>query len=256
MAKMITLFGREPSELRFNDLKRERRCQSFLLTRIKMMLNQAYAEAEKNPNSTIRADKVAFFEMYKQHLEALMEECDFWLDRRAEPLSNSNGRRHKSVIRGENAKRRKRVIADNRVRYDLAQTKDGFNVSWDRDTFFLVATDRGYQTEEAVVSMVGKELRLDRFRAKLSLEDGKFTWGQVLVLGAFMEMTPKEFCDTFLAGYFQEAFGEYRADYEHINKEALLKRARKENPLFDIPKVEIEVGADGAPIDEEVWFDE
>lgn len=255
MTKMITLFGREPSELRFNDLKRERRCQTWLLTRIKMLLKQEYKSQEKF-DSQIRQDKVAFLEMYKQHLEALIQECDFWLDRRAEPLSNSNGRRHKSVIWGENAKRRKRVIADNAVRTRFNATKDEFNVSWDRDTFFLIATDRGYQTEEAVVSMVGKELRLDRLKAKLSLEDGKFTWGQVLVLGAFMEMTPKEFCDTFLAGYFVEAFGEYRADYEHINKEALLKRARKENPLFDIPKVEIEVGADGAPIDEEEWFDE
>lgn len=252
MAKMITLFGREPSELRFNDLKRERRCQSFLLTRIKMMLNQAYAEAEKNPNSTIRADKVAFFEMYKQHLEALMEECDFWLDRRAEPLSNSNGRRHKSVIRGENAKRRKRVIADNRVRYDLAQTKDGFNVSWDRDTFFLIATDRGYQTEEAVISLVGKALNLDRNKARIVLASGRFTWGQVLVLGAEMQMTPREFCDTFMSGYFTEQWGEFRADYENINRLQLLKQAVKSAPQLE----EVVVGADGKPLDEEVWFDE
>ena len=250
MAKMITLFGREPSELRFNDLKRERRCQSFLLTRIKMMLNQAYAEAEKNPSSTIRADKVAFFEMYKQHLEALMEECDFWLDRRAEPLSNSNGRRHKSVIRGENAKRRKRVIADNRARDYLSQTKDDFNISWNRETFFLVATDRGYQTEEAVVSIVGKALNLDRNRARIVLASGRFTWGQVLVLGAEMQMTPREFCDTFMSGYFTEQWGEFRADYENINRLQLLKRAEKSAPQLE----EVVVGADGKPLDEEKWF--
>lgn len=255
MAKMITLFGKEISELNFNELKRERRCHTFLLTRVKMFLNHELAELEKFPDSQVRQDKVQFFEMYKQHLEAIIQECDFYLDRRFEPASNAYHRNTKKQIREANERRRKNQILDNARAYKF-NNQQGFEVSWDRDKFFLIANDRGYQTEEAVVSMVGKELRLDRFKAKLSLEDGKFTWGQVLVLGAFMEMTPKEFCDTFLAGYFVEAFGEYRADYEHINKEALLKRARKENPLFDIPKVEIEVGADGAPIDEEDWFDE
>ena len=249
MTKMITLFGREPSELRFNDLKRERRCQTWLLTRIKMLLKQECKSQEKF-DSQIRQDKVAFLEMYKQHLEALIQECDFWLDRRAEPLSNSNGRRHKSVIRGENAKRRKRVIADNRVRYDLAQTKDGFNVSWDRDTFFLVATDRGYQTEEMVISLVGKALNLDRNKARIVLASGRFTWGQVLVLGAEMQMTPREFCDTFMSGYFTEQYGEFRADYENINKLQLLKQAVKSAPQLE----EVVVGADGKPLDEEVWF--
>ena len=249
MAKMITLFGTEPSELRFNDLKRERRCQTWLLTRIRMLLKQEYKSQEKF-DSQIRQDKIAFLEMYKQHLEALIQECDFWLDRRAEPLSNSNGRRHKSVIRGENAKRRKRVIADNRARDYLAQTKDDFNISWDRDTFFLVATDRGYQTEEAVVSIVGKALNLDRNRARIVLASGRFTWGQVLVLGAEMQMTPREFCDTFMSGYFTEQWGEFRADYENINRLQLLKQAVKSAPQLQ----EVVVGADGRPIDEEVWY--
>lgn len=249
MTKMITLFGREPSELRFNDLKRERRCQTWLLTRIKMLLKQEYKSQEKF-DSQIRQDKVAFLEMYKQHLEALIQECDFWLDRRAEPLSNSNGRRHKSAIRGENAKRRKRVIADNAVRTRFNATKDEFNVSWDRDTFFLVATDRGYQTEEMVISLVGKALNLDRNRARIVLASGRFTWGQVLVLGAEMQMTPREFCDTFMSGYFTEQYGEFRADYGNINKLQLLKQAVKSAPQLE----EVVVGADGKPLDEEEWF--
>ena len=88
MTKMITLFGREPSELRFNDLKRERRCQTWLLTRIKMFLKQE-CKSQEEFDSQIRQDKVAFLEMYKQHLEALIQECDFCLDRKFEPLSNA-----------------------------------------------------------------------------------------------------------------------------------------------------------------------
>ena len=249
MTKMITLFGREPRELRYNDLKRERRCQTWLLTRIKMLLKQEYKSLEKS-DTQIRQDKVAFLEMYKQHLEALIQECDFWLDRRAEPLSNSNGRRHKSVIRGENAKRRKRVIADNAVRTRFNATKDEFNISWDRDKFFLIATDRGYQTEEVVISLVGKALNLDRNRARIVLASGRFTWGQVLVLGAEMQMTPKEFADTFMSGYFTEQWGEFRADYENINRLQLLKRAEKSAPQLE----EVVVGSDGKPLDEEEWF--
>lgn len=254
MVKMITLFGREPSELRFNDLKRERRCQSFLLTRIRMMLNQVYADAEKHPESNIQKDKIAFFEMYKQHLEALIQECDFCLDRKFEPLSNAYHRRPQYVIQGRNDKVRQRIANDAHLRKDYLQAvQAGLNVSWDRDKFFLVATDRGYQTEEAVTAAVAKELGISLQRAKLALNHGRFTWGQVLVLGAFMQMTPKEFCDIFLAGYFTEMWGEYRADMEAINKAELLKRVMKDrDPIEDMDMVE--VGADGRPLDEEVWY--
>ena len=253
MTKMITLFGREPRELRFNDLKRERRCQTWLLTRIKMLLKQEYKNLEKS-DTQIRQDKVAFLEMYKQHLEALIQECDFCLERKFEPLSNAYAKRPQYSIRARNDKVRQRIANDAHLRADyLKAVQEGLNVSWDRDKFFLVATDRGYQTEEAVTAAVAKELGISLQRAKLGLNHGRFTWGQVLVLGAFMQMTPKEFCDIFLAGYFTEQWGEYRADMDTINKVELLKRVtRDRDPIEDMDVVE--VGADGKPIDEEVWF--
>lgn len=255
MTKMITLFGKDLSKLKYNDLRRERRCHSFLLTRIRILLGNEYDALEKHPESQIRKDKIAFFEMYVEHLEAIIQECDYWMDRRYEPLSNSYATKPKWTIKKENEKKRKRQILDNAIAYHWQKGDDGLLVSWDRDKFFLIASDRGYQTEEAVTAEVAKELKLDWTRARLALERGRFTWGQVLCLGAWLQMSPREFCDTFLAGYFTEQYGEYRADYENLNKTELLKRAIRTNPLALIKEDVIEVGADGEPIDEEMWFD-
>lgn len=256
MAKMITLFGREIKELSFNELKRERRGHSFLLTRIRYMLKDERKELD-NHQSEIRQDKVYFLELYEKALEAMLKEIDYWLDRRAEPLSNANGEKTKESIRTQNANRRRRFVADSKAQTDMVRAAEriGFSPLWDREKFLLIANDRGYQTEEIVISEIGKELNLDRTRARLALDHGRLTWGQVLALGAMMQMTPKEFCDTFLAGYFTEQFGEYRADPTRINKVEVLKRAVKPQNIFEgIEKVEIDVGADGKPLDEEEWF--
>lgn len=256
MVKMITLFGEDLSKLKYNDLKRERRCQSFLLTRIRIMLKQAHADLDKHPDSNIQKDKITFFEMYQAHLEALIEACDYWLDRRYEPLQNSYSAKPQWAIRKDNEKRRKRQIRDNALACDWRKSRGALVVSWDRDKFFQIARDRGYQTEEYVISEVAKELKFDITKARLALNKGWWTWGQVLCLGAFLQMSPKEFCDTFLAGYFTEQYGEYRAGLENLSKSELLKKVMRSDPLVGIEKVEIEVGADGRPVDEEEWLDD
>lgn len=253
MAKMITLFGKDIKELSFNELKREKRCQSVLLTRMKNALKEEQ-EAYDNHPSRIRADKVAFYETYKAHLETLLQEIDFWLDRRQEPTSNHNWTRPVWQIRKDNKKRLARLRRDTSYAIDWEKNGDGLAVSWDRDKFMQIAYDRGYQTEDAVVSEVSEELKFTRSKAKTLLDKGRFAWGHVLCLGAMLQMTPKEFCDTFLAGYFVDEFGEYRASYEHLNKVELLKRTMKNDPLFGIKEEVIEIGSDGRPLDEEEWF--
>lgn len=255
MTKLITLFGKDISKLRYNELKRERSCQSYFLTRVKIYLKDEQRKYDKYPHTQTRQDKLTFFEMYKTHLEAMLEEIDYYMDRRFEPLSNCKGGvKTKTSVRKENEIRRKRQVNDKALAYEWQKSSDGLIVSWDRDKFFLIASDRGYQTEEAVVSEVAKEIKCDRTKAKWALDRGRFTWGQVLCLGAMMQMTPREFCDTFLAGYFTEQYGDYRADYENLNKVELLKRAVKANPLYGIEENVIEIGSDGKPLDEEEWF--
>ena len=75
---------------------------------------------------------------------------------------------------------------------------------WNRDTFNLIARDRGYFTELAIINDVARVLDLPLKATKKLLKTGQFTWEQVLMLGELLEMEPREFCDTFLRDYFQE----------------------------------------------------
>lgn len=93
---------------------------------------------------------------------------------------------------------------------------------WDRKVFNDIASDRGYRTQTALAFAVSQELEVSMDTAKRIIASGRMTWGQALVLGALFDMTPKEFADCFMAGYFKEVReGEYRAVLE--DKTALLQ---------------------------------
>lgn len=251
MTKMLTLFGEDIGKLPYNDLKRERALQAYFLKLMKVRLKREEYFREQRKVDTLRGrDKIAFFKVYVENLESFIEEIDYWLDRKFEPEEPYNKvRKRKDQIREANKVRHRRMMAEDvrTLRLKRAIERDSLYVSWDKERFLLIAADRGYQTESALVADIAKELVLDRSGVRVLMEKGRFTWGQVLCLGAMFEMTPKEFCDTFLAGYFVEHNGNYRASYENMNKWDLLKNAIR-------PDV-IEVGADGKPIDEEEWFE-
>lgn len=76
---------------------------------------------------------------------------------------------------------------------------------WSKETLMMVASDRGYRTEQALIYAVSIELGCTMYSAKRIIETGRMTWGQVMVIGAMLEMTPREFCDTFMHGYFKES---------------------------------------------------
>lgn len=101
---------------------------------------------------------------------------------------------------------------------------------WNMDTLQKIALDRGYFTEHGFTAYVAQELQLPYETTKKLLQTGGFTFGQALTLGAFLEMTPREFCDTFLFHYFRDNFGGYVATVE--DKEVLLNKSIK------IPKKE------------------
>ena len=279
MVKMLTLFGVEDlRELKYNDLKRELAVQKFILLAIRYLFN-LQSKTWKGSSTQLQEDKKAIVDTYTKHLEAFIAEIEFVIAHRSEPLTNRTSHRSKKQIRQENKEKRKDVKTESAKlnQFGKSMERDGLYVSWDRDRFMLIAQDRGYQTEEAIVQDVGKELNLDMAKARMLINRGRFTWGQVLCVGAMLEMTPKEFCDTFLAGYFTEQHGEYRADYENLCKEELLKAAYKPIKLVEevieevvepeepeeieqpeeADAIEIEeviVGADGKPLDEEEWF--
>lgn len=257
MTKMLTLFGEDVGKLGYNDLKRERAMQAYLLRLMKKQIAKEHHFKENRAYETQRGDdKISFCGIYIAHLEAFIRELDYWLNRKFEPEENYKvGTKRKWQIREANQLKRKENIAENArlYKWEKSAERDGFLVSWDKEKFMSIAADRGYQTEEALVQDVGKELNLDRARAIRVLENGRFTWGQVLCLGAMLQTTPKEFCDTFLNGYFVDRYGEFRADYDNISREELLRSPVRPMPMAE-PEI-IEVDEYGKPIDEEEWFD-
>lgn len=271
MVKMLTLFGKDPKEMNWEELSRERRCQQFLLTFIKPIAKRCKAKAEEGVPSrkayeVFRQDKADFCVIYIKGLEAFIAELDYWMDRRAKPKEIRNSIWTRNVKR-ENARRRQTYLNDNFTKFAQERMDDGLYVSWDKDKFDLIANDRGYQTDEMLLSAVAEELHMSRTNARLAIQGGRFTWGQVLCLGAMMEMTPKEFCDTFLSGYFVDRYGDYRAEYDNLDKTALLKRAVRSAPKPQEPKPkkvkpdpvleEIYVDSDGRPLGEDTeWFDD
>lgn len=268
MVTMLTLFGSDFQSLGYNALNREYRVQKHLLsvlkgnkTSLQKILDRRLAKEEAGikgvrKQQTIE-DEILFLEIFIEHLESLLREIEWHRDRRVEPESNFTDKRPLKAIRARNLKMQR---ARNRAVKSLTYWKetsvrDGMAISWDREKFLLIARDRGYQTEEALIFDVAEELRMERSKAASALKSGRFTWGQVLYLGAMMQMTPKEFCDTFLSGYFIEHNDdEYRADYRHIEQMAWMKEEAERMPKMP-PPVEVEVGADGRPLDEEEWFD-
>lgn len=97
--------------------------------------------------------------------------------------------------------------------------------SWSFDTLKHIARDRGYFTEEGLTYHLSQELELSYAETQKALKSGQLTFGQVLLIGSFFDMTPREFCDTFLRDYFKDSYGGYTASIE--DKRALLSKPIK-----------------------------
>lgn len=92
--------------------------------------------------------------------------------------------------------------------------KAGAVTTWNRESFDLVVRDRGFFTEAGLLSELSKHLGLTIRATEELLKSGRFTMEQVLLIGDFFQMTPKEFCDIFLRDYFTDFCGNYIAEYK------------------------------------------
>jgi len=91
-------------------------------------------------------------------------------------------------------------------------------VTWDIEKLMQVTRDRGFYTEVAVIAAIAESLNTTVGGTKKMLDSGRLTWSQCIIIGAIFEMTPKEFCDVFLSGYFKEvADGVFKAQLDNIN---------------------------------------
>lgn len=104
-------------------------------------------------------------------------------------------------------------------------------VYWDIDTLRQIAQDRGYFNDLSMSAVISEALNITVSGAKSMLESGRLTWSQCIIIGAVFEMTPKEFCDTFLHGYFHEVTdGVFKARVDDV--ESLLDAPYRAKPLI------------------------
>lgn len=104
-------------------------------------------------------------------------------------------------------------------------------VYWDVDTLKQIARDRGYFADVSISAVIAEALNITIRGAKGLIESGRLTWSQCIIIGAVFEMTPKEFCDTFLHGYFHEVTdGVYKARVDDV--ESLLDAPYRAKPLI------------------------
>lgn len=102
---------------------------------------------------------------------------------------------------------------------------------WDLDRLRLIAQDRGYYSDLSIIAAVSDAMDLSMSGSRRLLETGKMSWGQCIVIGALFEMTPAEFCDVFLNGYFKEiADGKWVAYIE--DKTPLLTMPTEARPSY------------------------
>ena len=230
--QMVTFWGTDVTKLNKDELLVEVRMQKFLLKLLKRQKEiQEYKDRQTTRLSEVRMNKIDFLDVYIKNLEGFIVQLEHLIPRRA----HGRTKRMSDAARKREAELRyKAAQADRDDKVAVESVKDGINLQWDRGKFILVARDRGYQTDEAIAGAVSKQLGISFRKAQLMIDSGRFTWGQIMLTGALFEMTPKEFCDIFMAGYFIEEFGEYRASDINIDRNALVKQ----RILPELPKGE------------------
>ena len=93
--------------------------------------------------------------------------------------------------------------------------------NYDREKLHAIARAQGFYTEMGFNYAVSKELGISQQATEKALKSGRLTFGQALLIGSLLEMTPRLFCDVFLSGYFKDIAGNYVACIE--DKTALLE---------------------------------
>lgn len=207
--ELIRFWNLDIEELDADQVKAEIKVQKALRSTIKTELTvvQRIDRERTQRARPDRIDKIEFFETYVHELDGLIALLE---ERKKYAINTEDTNRLR--------KRRDHTFSSLMEEY-------GTGLSWSKEKFMLVARDRGYLSEQSIVTAIAKELNLYIERARALLNNGKFTWGQVMCLGALLKMNPKEFCDIFMSGYFVEYYGEYIASYKNLDKSIMLKKA-------------------------------
>lgn len=131
---------------------------------------------------------------------------------------------YKRLPRLSNARKRWRVYKSYDKPYSIDYQQTIAVTTWDEAKFRAVTKDRGFFDDATTAAIISETLDCSLIMANKIIRTGRLTFNQCLVLGSLFEMTPKEFCDVFLNGYFREIgeSGVYRAYVE--DPQALLRK--------------------------------
>lgn len=67
-----------------------------------------------------------------------------------------------------------------------------------------IAEDRGYTTVRAIADALKDSFGISRRRVIMKITEGHLTKEQCEVIGSFFEMTPKEYYECFMHGFFRQ----------------------------------------------------
>lgn len=216
--QLVTLFDLPIEEMSRAEIETEIKMQKFHRGLLKSELTRLKRKDEKAVRSyQVRYDKMDFLDNYIKVIDGYIADLERRIATRTDGTERGRKRARSNALRYEQE--------DIRAREYAQMSLDGIQMSWNREKFMLCARDRGYLTEQSITYAVEKELNITRSLSKVLLAKGKFTWGQVMCIGAMLEMSPREFCDIFLYGYFVDYHGQFIASYKNLDKTMLLKRA-------------------------------
>lgn len=181
-----------------------------------------YKTARKR-NALERAEqKLELCEIYERNIRGFIEYLTELKDeRRAYELAHRQrgydprSRRRKEETAELKKLRGKLALKKKLTKKQVRQMQKAGAVStWSRETFDLVVRERGIWTEGYLIFELSNRLGLTRKATEELLKSGRFTMEQAFKIGDYLQMTPREFCDIFMRGYFIELGGDFIAEYE------------------------------------------
>lgn len=119
-------------------------------------------------------------------------------------------------------------------RFEKMQARTDELSTFNLESLRRIGYDRGYITNLTLEAAIAEQLGMTVESVRVLLCNGKLKWEVIFIIADMLEMTPAEFCDTFLNGLFRETVpGKWTAvlpdnftpeEYRKKNKKATEQR--------------------------------